>query len=131
MGRLAVHDVLIQQVVGAPDRITRERADRLPFGALELDLDANVLFFNAHEESVSGHSRADVVGKNFFAFAPCANVKKFRFHFAACARDHSLNERFEFMFKFADHERLVDIWMVYSEITGTVWVLVTPRTEGR
>ena len=50
------------------------RAELLPFGAILLNQQGDVLRFNRAESFISGREPGDVVGKNFFNdIAPCTS----------------------------------------------------------
>lgn len=108
--------------------LTSEALDALPFGAIQLDPNGTVLAYNRAEEQISGRKRDEVVGKNFFTeVAPCTHVRKFYGAFQSGVDRHSLNEVFDFTFRFPGRPRDVRIRMIYS---GTprpgVWIFVTP-----
>jgi photoactive yellow protein len=120
-------DILIQQIVGDPTAISHEEMDALPFGAIEVDRRGKVVFFNGYEERKSGKQRVNVLGRNFFRdVAPCASVESFQFAFQRAAHDQSLNERFDFEFRFPDGRyRKVDIWMTYSKLADGAWIFIS------
>jgi photoactive yellow protein len=102
--------------------------DALPFGAIQLDPDGNVLTYNRAEEQISGRKREDVVGKNFFRdVAPCTRVRRFYGAFQTGVERRNLNEVFDFTFRFPGAPREVRIRMIYSgNPKPAVWIFVTP-----
>lgn len=110
-------------------RLSANDIDGLPFGAILLDRDGKVLAYNRAEEQLSGRSRTEVVGRNFFTeVAPCTRVKRFFGTFQEGIERKSLNEIFDFTFKFPGNPKEVRIRMVYAEAAKGVWIFVTPLT---
>ena len=109
-------------------RLSAEELDALPFGAIKLDAEGTILAYNKAEERISGRSRTDVVGKNFFRdVAPCTRVQRFFGAFQAGVDRRELNEVFDFTFRFPTGARDVRIRMIHS--SQTVWIFVTPITS--
>lgn len=108
--------------------LTPEELDTLPFGAIQLDANGFVLAYNRTEEQISGRKRDEVVGKNFFTeVAPCTRVRKFYGAFQIGVDRRSLNEVFDFTFRFPNAPRDVRIRMIYSgNPRPGVWIFVTP-----
>jgi photoactive yellow protein len=102
--------------------------DALPFGAIQLDRDGNILLYNRAEEQLSGRRREEVVGRNFFTdIAPCTRVRRFLGAFQAGIERRELNEVFDFTFRFSEAAREVRIRMIYSDVPRPgVWIFVTP-----
>lgn len=105
--------------------LTAAELDALPFGAIQLDAQGFVLSYNKAEEKLSGRRREEVVGKNFFRdIAPCTRVQRFYGAFQTGVERRSLNEVFDFTFRFPGGARDVRIRMILSG--AAVWVFVTP-----
>jgi methyl-accepting chemotaxis protein len=99
--------------------------DALPFGAIQLDASGTILAYNRAEESISGRRADEVLGKNFFDdIAPCTRVRRFQGAFQVGLERKSLNEVFDFTFRFPEGPREVRIRMIYSG--SAVWIFVTP-----
>jgi methyl-accepting chemotaxis protein len=99
--------------------------DALPFGAIQLDTSGTILAYNRAEESISGRRAEEVLGKNFFNdIAPCTRVRRFHGAFQVGLERKSLNEVFDFTFRFPEGPREVRIRMIYSG--SAVWIFVTP-----
>ncbi|HEX6160995.1 MAG TPA: PAS domain-containing protein [Thermoanaerobaculia bacterium] len=121
-------DVDPDSLLGEVGLLTAEELDRLPFGAIQLDPNGFVLAYNHTEELISGRKREDVVGKNFFTdVAPCTRVRKFYGAFQNGVDRKTLNEVFDFTFRFPGAPRDVRIRMIYSgSPRPAVWIFVTP-----
>lgn len=49
--------------------------DKLPCGAIQLDKNGNILFYNEAEGDITGRAPKAVIGKNFFNdVAPCTKI---------------------------------------------------------
>lgn len=108
------------------DELTPEELNKLPYGVIQLDPTGKVLQYNEIEATLARLDPADVVGKNFFAqVAPCTRVREFHGLFLEGVARKRLSETFAFVFKFAHGWRAVDISMMYSEKSHTVWLVVS------
>lgn len=121
-------DVDAESLLSEAGMLTPEELDTLPFGAIQLDANGIVLAYNRTEEQISGRKRDEVVGKNFFTeVAPCTRVRKFYGAFQNGVDRRSLNEVFDFTFRFPTAPRDVRIRMIYSANPRPgVWIFVTP-----
>jgi photoactive yellow protein len=109
------------------DHMAESDLDRLPYGAIQLDIRGNILKYNAGESRLSGLLRENVLGKNFFKqVAPCTDVQQFYGRFQECVAAKKLNEEFRYHFAFKNNPRDVIVSLHYSADTSTVWVLVHP-----
>jgi photoactive yellow protein len=110
--------------------ISEDEFDALPFGIIRIDREGKILQYNAYEEQLSGHTRDDVVGKNFFTeVAPCTDVADFHGRLLSSESEAMVNVQFPFIFPFKS-ERHVLIHIV----TGpgqTYWIFVSERTSER
>ena len=99
--------------------------DRMPFGAIQLDPDGNILRFNDHEARLTGRDPRKVIGRNFFKdVAPCTNVREFAGRFREGVKKGSLHEVFPYRFDFEMAPRDVTVTLFYSEKTKAAWVFV-------
>lgn len=92
-----------------------KRVDSLPFGFIRLDAEGAVKRFNAYESRASGLNPRAVVGRNFFRdIAPCTLVQEFAGRYEHMVReDLPAAESFQYLFRFAGGERLVQIFVSY------------------
>jgi photoactive yellow protein len=110
--------------------ISEAEFDALPFGIIRIDREGKILEYNAFEEQISGRTRDDVVGKNFFTeVAPCTDVEDFHGRLLSSEPETMVNVQFPFTFPFK-YERHVFIHIV----TGpgqTYWIFVSERASER
>lgn len=93
--------------------------DVLPFGAILVDKEGVILFYNKHEETRMGMRRTSVLGKNFFTeVAPCAQVKDFYGRFRRAVTKTGVIASFKFHFPLPPRARDVHILMA-SFLHGT------------
>ncbi|MEL7061888.1 MAG: PAS domain-containing protein [Acidobacteriota bacterium] len=110
------------------DRLDEAQLDDLPFGAIQLDAEGRVVRYNATEASISGRTKAEVIGRDFFhEVAPCTNVQQFAGRFREGVRAEMLNEVFPYRFDFRMQPTEVWIRLYYSHDSRTAWVFVTRR----
>lgn len=108
--------------------LREEDLDSQPFGVIRLDRDATVLSFNKYEQKLSRRTKAETVGRNFFAdVAPCTRVKEFYGRFLDGVARRELNATFGFVFDFAHGVRHVDISLFYKQHDDSIWVIVRGR----
>jgi photoactive yellow protein len=109
------------------DKMTEEELDHLPFGAIQLDTDGNILKYNDYESRLAGVSKSDAIGRNFFTeIAPCTNVKEFYGRFKVGVEKKMLHEKFRYHFAFTRNPVDVTVTLFYSGITRSIWVFVRP-----
>ena len=109
------------------DELSPEELDALPFGAIRLDLQGNILRYNRFESNLAGVRQGRAVGKNFFKdIAPCTDVQDFFGRFQRGVLRKELHEKFRYHFPFAKDPRDVMITLFYSDSTQSVWVFVQP-----
>jgi photoactive yellow protein len=82
----------------------------LPLGVIVVNNQGTILFYNQREEQISGRSREEVVGQNFFRdVAPCSAVKAFQGRFQELMVEATEDVEFDFVFPFAREPRQVRI----------------------
>ena len=112
------------------DVLDARELDRLPFGAIQLDAEGNVLKYNRTESSISGLRPGEVIGKNFFTeVAPCTNVREFAGRFREGFAKKDLNAVFPYRFNFKMDPTNVWVRLFYSASTESAWVFVSVRRE--
>lgn len=100
--------------------------DRLPVGAVALDASGRVTSYNIAEQQMSGRTRQQVLGRNFFTeVAPCTNVRELagRWREMATAAVDDRAEA-EFVFRFDQGARLVTLRMVWEARAQRGFLLV-------
>lgn len=112
------------------DSLSDREVDELPFGAIRLDREGNILRFNQKESDLTGRSAAAVCGKNFFTeVAPCTNVQEFAGRFREGVAAGKLHAVFPYLFDYKMAPRRVWVTLFYSSETGSAWVFVRDNRE--
>ena len=107
------------------DRMGVEELDALPFGAIRLDRDGNILSYNMTESRLTGRDPKRVMGRNFFRdVAPCTNVQAFAGRFRDGVAKKDMHVIFPYRFDFEMAPRDVTVTLFYSRQTDTAWVFV-------
>lgn len=102
-----------------------QRIEALPFGAVLLDREGNVLKYNGTEAMISGRDPSTVVNKNFFTeVAPCSRGKRFHAEFLKFHRDGQVNTMFDYAFDYKMEETYVRIHMKSSDDGQTCWLFI-------
>lgn len=102
-----------------------DKFDSLPFGAILVDADGTILFYNKEEESKAGRSRVDVIGKNFFTdVAPCAQVRDFHSRFRSAVANLGVIATFSFHFPLPGRPRDVQILLTSFRHAGQLLCLI-------
>ena len=101
------------------------RAELLPFGAILLNQQGDVLRFNRAESFISGREPGDVVGKNFFNdIAPCTKGQVFYNHFFRAVADGQVNTMFDYQFDYKMQATNVRIHMKSADASRGVWIFI-------
>ena len=113
-------DDLENRLAGDPSR-----AELLPFGAIMLNQQGDVMRFNRTESFISGREAADVVGKNFFNdIAPCTKGQVFYNHFFKAVADGQVNTMFDYEFAYKMAPINVRIHMKSANAAQGIWVFI-------
>lgn len=104
----------------------RAQLDQLPFGAIQVDAEGNILEYNATEGSIVGRDPQAMIGRNFFRdVAPCANVPAFYGRFREGVERGDLNIMFEYVFQAEDVGPLrVKVHLKRALRGGAYWIFV-------
>jgi len=96
--------------------------NELPFGVVKMDLNGTVLEYNDTEAKLSGLSRENVIGRNFFTqVAPCTN------NFMVAERYHqneALDEIIDYVFTYRMRPTEVRLRMLKDANQATQFLLV-------
>ncbi|GAC1402614.1 MAG: hypothetical protein NVSMB64_02720 [Candidatus Velthaea sp.] len=119
-----------------PERIWRlvdvgsAELDQLPFGAIVVDYNGDIVAYNQYEARLARKNRAEVIGKNFFRdVAPCTAVQAFegRMRLFIGATDQ-VSESFDYFFPFAHGS--VDVTITFLKLVGKNQILIAvERTD--
>lgn len=102
-----------------------ERVERLPFGAMMLDQQGNVVRYNHVESGISGRSADEVMGKNFFNdVAPCAKGHAFYKNFFQAVAEGEINTVFDYEFDYKMNPTKVRIQMKTSDASKGIWIFI-------
>ena len=106
-------------------RMNPKEIEGLAFGAIQLDADGKILFYNAAEGQITGRNPADVLGKNFFRdIAPCTNSPKFSGVFKTGVAAGKLDTIFEYIFDYKMKPTKVCVHLKKAMSGDTYWVIV-------
>ena len=95
----------------------------LPFGAIRLDREGRVVFYNETERLSSGYDR-EAPSRSFFTeIAPCMNNAKFRGRIDRALAAGTLDITFSFIGDFNDPNRELDV-RVQSATNGGYWIFM-------
>jgi photoactive yellow protein len=107
----------------AVEKLSPERADALPFGAVRLDAEGRVVFFSKSEEELSGF-RKQPIGLPFFTqIAPCMNNPAFLGRIERALAAGKLDIAFSHVGDFGDSSRELDV-RVQSATDGGFWIFL-------
>lgn len=106
--------------------LTPSQLDALPYGAVRLDDNGVVKFFNRYESELGGIPAQAAVGKNFFTeIAPCTNNKVFRGCFAKAIAVGNADALFSYTFTYKMRPTEVDVHVHRAQ--GSNWVLIKKK----
>jgi photoactive yellow protein len=109
------------------DGMDFESLNRLPVGAIKVDAEGRIVFYNETESRISGRSPDQVIGRRFFhEVAPCTNMPGFYGRFRDAVVAERAHVSFQFVFDFAMRPIRVRIHMRPSSQPGLYWILVRP-----
>lgn len=99
--------------------------DGLTFGAVQLDKDGKILFYNARESEITGRKVESVVGKNFFIdVAPCTQGRFFEGKFRNEVVKNKKSVLFEYVFDYNMTPTKVKVHMKTALSGDSYWILV-------
>jgi photoactive yellow protein len=102
-----------------------DKLDGLPFGAILIDEEGKIIFYNEREEQLAGHRRESVLGKNFFTeVAPCAQVREFYGPFKRAIGQLGVIASFRFHFPLPGRPRDVQIQLASFRHAGQLLCLI-------
>lgn len=102
-----------------------DKLDALPYGAILVDEEGKILFYNKEEEERAGRAREDVLDKNFFTeVAPCAQIRDFHEQFKKVVGELGAIATFRFHFPLPGRSRDVEIRLVSFKHAGQLLCLI-------
>ncbi|MFY7962995.1 MAG: ATP-binding protein [Elsteraceae bacterium] len=109
------------------DGMDVEALNHLPVGAIKVDAEGRIAFYNETESRISGRAAVRVIGRRFFhEIAPCTNMPNFYGRFRDAVVAENAHVSFLFVFDFAMRPIRVRIDMRPSSEKGLYWILVRP-----
>ena len=106
------------------EQLPVEEIDRLPFGAIKLDLSGAVIFISQRERELSGRGDRPSIGMAFFSdIAPCMNNPGFKGRIDAALEAGTLDAEFTHVGDFADRDRELSV-RAQSASDGGVWLFL-------
>ena len=101
------------------------RVELLPFGAIMVDQQGDVLRYNHVESGIMSRAPSDVIGKNFFNdIAPCAKGQLFYNHFFRAVADGNVNVLFDYVFDYQQATTNVRIHMKSADASRGIWIFI-------
>lgn len=117
------HDVLSKL-----GRLSREEADRMPFGVVKVDAAGRIQLYNHYEAQLAGIAASSAEGKNFFTeIAPCTNNKLFFGRFKKGVDQGELDTSFNYTFTYKMKPTNVAIHLKHDKESGSSWVFVQAK----
>ena len=105
--------------------MTPTLADGANYGVIEVDDTGHVLIYNTYEENLSGISRNQAFGKNFFLeVAPCTNNKLFKGRFLTGVSESKLEVSFFYTFTYKMKPNMVAVVLFRTEIRKRNFILL-------
>jgi photoactive yellow protein len=109
------------------DTMNEAELDSLPYAAFQLNASGVVLKYNHNGAALAGCGGSEVIGKDFFAEIVCnAAVPEFQGRFRDAISMKKLHQTFAFPLQSGAERVPVQVTMLYSERTRTVWVFMQP-----
>ena len=110
--------------------LTREDADKLPFGVVRLDNKGKILLYNEYEAELGEVEIDEAEGRNFFLeIAPCTNNSLFRGRFEEGMKKGELDHTFDYTFTYKIDPTSVRVRMYHEPSSKTNWVFVVRDEE--
>ena len=101
------------------------RAELLPFGAILVNQQGDVLRYNHVESGISGRSAAAVVGRNVVnEIPPSAKGQVFYNHFFRAVADGQVNTMFDYQFDYKMQATNVRIHMKSQDAAKGIWIFI-------
>lgn len=100
----------------------------LPYGVIRLAADGAILAFNKAERELSRVHDKQMIGVNFFEFAPCGGVKRLRERFKKFLNSGGKPEQFDTTYNFKFGSVRVTLTF-FKESEGIGYVISTKSTE--
>ncbi len=114
----------------AVEALSDEQKHELPFGAIKLDENGVVTFFNATEATKSGYKKRPAVGLDFFLkVAPCMDTPEFKGRIDEARRHGAVDIEMGWVGDFDDPNREMVV-RIYSASDGGFWIFLNREDDG-
>ncbi len=116
-------DIDMPDLAAAVERLSPEEINTLPFGAIRLDPEYNVVFYSDVERQASGY-RKEVLGRPFFLeIAPCLDTVQCRGRIDAALARGTLDISFDHVADMPSGAQDVDLHVrVLAASGGGCWI---------
>ena len=105
------------------EQLPQEAVHALPFGAIRLDQQGQVVFYSDAERRLSGY-KDDAIGRSFFAeVAPCMDNPDFRGRMDSALRAGKLDVTLTHIGDFDNATKVLDV-RVQSATDGGCWIFM-------
>lgn len=105
--------------------LSRETADRAPFGVVKVDPSGKILMYNHYESQLAGVLPSAAEGKNFFTeIAPCTNNKLVFGRFKKGLEAGELDTEFNYTFTYKMKPTNVKLHLKHDKSSNTNWIFV-------
>ena len=106
-------------------KMDRSEIANLPYGAVEIDRNGTILFYNQAEAEICNRDVRGHVGRNFFRdVAPCTNRPEFRGRFDEIVHQGKSMAMFDYTFDYNMKPTRVSIQMKKGSSGDSVWISV-------
>lgn len=120
-------EVGAESVVFDVDDMDADALNHLPVGAIKVDREGRIAFYNETEARISGRVPERVIGRRFFhEVAPCTNMPGFYGRFLDVVVGERAHVSFQFVFDFSMRPTRVRIDMRPAAEPELYWILVRP-----
>ncbi len=115
-------------LAAAIERLPVEALDDLPFGAIRLDADGNVVVYSGAEKRLSGYGDRPALGQHFFTrIAPCMDTPAFHGRIARALAAGAADIEFGWIGDFGSAERELRV-RVQPATGGGCWIFLRRET---
>jgi photoactive yellow protein len=95
----------------------------LPFGAIRLNREGQVVFYSEAERRLSGYNKEPLTRSFFTEIAPCMNNPEFRGRIDKALKAGKLNITFSYIGDFANPDQELDV-RIQSATGGGCWIFM-------
>lgn len=114
-----------QSLMSKLGQLSREEADRAPFGIVKVDDNGKILLYNHYEGQLAGVAPSSAEGKNFFTeIAPCTNNRLVFGKFKKGVDAGELDAEFNYTFTYKMKPTNVAIHLKRDPESNSNWIFV-------